>query len=76
MLSEYIGGGRRARLQYDEGSQPLPEPLVVDADSEHVGHRGVRSQGFFHLNRVDIFPPDTTISSSRPTTNSRPSSAR
>ena len=64
---------RGARTGHDEGGQALAMLVVVDSDHGNLGHVGMRQQRLLDLDRIDVLTPETIISSSRPTTNSRPS---
>ena len=77
VLLEGLRRRRRPGCQHDVRDQPLPVLLVVDTEHRRLGHLGVCGQAPSppRSGRRSL-PPETIISSSRPTTNSRPASSR
>ena len=76
ILLEGFRAGRRPRPQDDECGQSLAELLVINADDTHLGYVWMADQQLLDLNGVDVFTPETIISSSRPTTKRRPAASR
>lgn len=58
----------------DEGSEPLAEGLIRNTDHRVVGQVGMFAKDVLNRARVDV--PETIMSSSRPTMNSRPASSK
>ena len=67
MRLELVGIDARVTAHH-VGGQSLAELLVIDTDHRDLADAGVRVEDLLDLERVDVLPPDTIISSSRPTT--------
>ena len=75
MLLEVVLGHRPVAHD-DERPQPLPVVVVVDADGGGLDDAVVAGQAVLDLLGKTFSPPETIISSSRPSTKSRPSSSK